>query len=48
MQVGKIGDYDKNTRVFEVLRLARADAKLVGIRQAKAKKREAADAAKQT
>eukprot|EP00026_Physarum_polycephalum_P018410 Phypoly_transcript_19987.p1 GENE.Phypoly_transcript_19987~~Phypoly_transcript_19987.p1 ORF type:complete len:102 (+),score=31.55 Phypoly_transcript_19987:380-685(+) len=48
LQVGKIADYDKNTRVFEVLRKTRADAKLVGIRADKAKKKEgAAEAAKQ-
>jgi large subunit ribosomal protein L13e len=43
LQVGKIADYDSKTRVFEVLRRARADAKMVGIRQEKAKKKAAAE-----
>jgi len=46
LQVGKVADYDKNTRVFELLRTTRANAKLVGIRKEKAKKKEAAEAAK--
>jgi len=55
LEVAKIAEFDQKTKVFETLRRARADAKLVGIRLAKAakkaaatRKKAAADAARKT